>query len=156
VDILEVAGAHAIIYGFNVKVNQRALEMAMEKNVPTRTFTIIYDLLNDVKKEIAKLITYKVEIIELGRAKVIAIFRTEKSHMIIGALVTTGKLEKGGQAHILRDNKEIGQATINQLQQAKQEVPTIASGTECGIQLTTSTPVQVGDFLEVYKEELKK
>jgi translation initiation factor IF-2 len=156
IDILQAESSGAVVYGFNVKVNQRAKEMAAEKNVPVRIYNVIYDLINDVKKEVEKLIVYKVEIIELGRAKVLAIFRTEKSHKIIGLMVTKGKIEKGGRVHILRNEQDIGHGTIEEIQQAKQAVEAVPSGTECGVQLKTATAVQVGDFLEIYKEELKK
>jgi translation initiation factor IF-2 len=155
-DVLQAESSAAIIYGFNVKINQRAKEISSEKNVPVRTYNVIYDLINDVKKEVDKLISFKIEVIELGRAKIIAIFRTEKSSVIIGTLVTKGKIEKDAKTNIVRQDKKIGTGVIKELQQAKQAVASVASGTECGVQLNTSTPLQVGDFLDVYKEELKK
>lgn len=155
-DVLQADGGRAMVYGFNVQAHARAKEIGAEKSIPIKTFKVIYDLIEDVKKEVEKKISLKISILEMGRVKIIAVFRTEKSTMIIGGLVTKGKIEKGCQAHILRNNKEIGQATLEALQQAKQPVDTISAGTECGIQLDTSTLVQVGDFLDVYKEELKK
>ncbi len=155
-DVLQAESSAAIIYGFNVKINQRAKEIASEKNVSVRIYNVIYDLINDVKKEVDKLISFKIEVVELGRAKILAIFRTEKSSVIIGVLVTKGKIEKGAKTNIVRQDKKIGTGVIKELQQAKQAVASVASGSECGVQLNTSTPLQVGDFLEVYKEELKK
>jgi translation initiation factor IF-2 len=155
-DVLLAESSKAIIYGFNVKINPRAQEISSEKDIPVRIYNVIYDLIDDVKKEVDKLISFKVELVELGRAKIIAIFRTEKSSVIIGTQVTKGKIEKDAKANIIRQDKQIGTGVIKELQQAKQAVAAVASGTECGIQLNTSVPLQVGDFLEVYKEELKK
>lgn len=154
-DILQAQSAKANIYGFNVKAEARAMEIAKDENIPIHLYNVIYDLIDHVKKEVEKSIKYKKEVVELGRVKVIAIFRTEKSSMIIGGLVTKGKIESGAKARIINNDQVIGEGTIAQLQQAKQEVASVPAGSECGLQIKGSSTIQVGDFLEVYKEEIK-
>jgi len=156
-DVLEAEGLeHAIVYGFNVKTTARAQEIAHDRSVPIRTYKIIYDLIDDVNAEIDKLRTIKVEIVELGRAKVLAIFHTEKTHIILGCLITKGKFEKDAKVRIIREKVPVGSATATKLQQGQQESQHIPSGTECGIELRGTTNVKVGDFLEAYREDLHK
>jgi translation initiation factor IF-2 len=154
-DILQAESTDAYIYGFNIKADARAQEIAKEKDIPIHLYNVIYDLIDHVKKEVEKSIEYKTEIIELGRIKVLAIFRTEKKNMIIGGLVTKGKIEAQAKVRIINNDKIIGEGIITQLQQAKQEVTSVPAGSECGIQIKGASTIQVGDFLEAYKEEIK-
>ena len=80
---------------------------------------------------------------------------TEKKSMIIGGQVTKGKIESDSKAIVIRNKEEIGQGKITQLQMAKQDVSEAPSGSECGIKFEGPTIIQVGDFLEIYKEEKK-
>ncbi len=156
VDVLEAESVGARIYGFNVKVNQNAQELADEREVPIRTDSIIYNLIDDVQEQVNALVTYEKVRVDLGRAKVLAIFRTEHSTMIIGGLVTKGKLVKDAKATVLRNDLSVGDVTITELKQGRETVSEIPAGTECGIALKGSTNIAEGDFLDVYTEELKK
>ncbi|MBU0597793.1 translation initiation factor IF-2 [Patescibacteria group bacterium] len=155
-DVLQAEGTKAAIYGFKVKTNTRVSEIADEKEIPIHLYEIIYDLIDLVKKEVDKQKTIKKEIIELGRAKIIAIFRTAKKSMILGAQVTKGKIITGTEARVIRDKVNIGQGMIEKLQVAKSEVSEVPAGSECGIQFKGPITLQENDFLEVFKEELKK
>ncbi|MFH1207216.1 MAG: translation initiation factor IF-2 [Patescibacteria group bacterium] len=155
-DVLRAEGTELHIYGFNVDANARAADLARDKGIIIKTYRIIYDLLNDVKKEVEKMVGYKKEIVELGRVKILAIFRSEKGQMIIGGQVTKGKIETGGKCRVMRAEGEIGSGLLTQLQQAKQPVSSVPSGSECGMEIKTSQILQVGDFLETYREEMTK
>ncbi|MFA6098931.1 MAG: translation initiation factor IF-2 [Patescibacteria group bacterium] len=155
-DVLQAASAGADVFGFNVKTNSRVSEMALEKKVNISIYPVIYDLIEHVKKEVDRMKSIKIETIELGRVKTLAIFHSEKKQIIIGGLVTKGKIEKNAKVKIIRNKVEIGTGIIEKLQQAKQEVASIPSGTECGLQIKTDTVIQEGDFLDVSKEELIK
>ena len=152
-DVLQAESTGALIYGFNVKTNTHAKNIAQEKEVVIRTYQVIYDLFNDVKEQAKKLQTLKLETIELGRIKVLAVFRTEKKHMIIGGQITKGKIETGAKAKVLREDQIVGKGTLGKLQQSEQEVRTAPSGSECGIQFDGQAIIKEGDFIEVYKEE---
>lgn len=154
-DVLEAASAGSIIYGFNILVGQQIEEIARENNVAIKNYQVIYELIDDVKKEAEKLLAPEVIKIELGRIKVLAIFRTEKKSMIIGGQVTKGKIENDSKAIVLRNKEKITEGNITQLQSAKQDVSEVAAGSECGIRFEGPTVIQVDDILEVYKEEKK-
>lgn len=155
-DILDAEKTNALIFGFNVKAENLAQEIAKEKDLVINLYSIIYDLTDHVKKEIENMVEYKTEIVELGRVKVLAIFRSEKKVQIIGGLVTKGKIELNAKIRVIREDKKISEGEITKLQQSKQEVETIASGTECGIQVNNVSDLHEGDFLEAYKEEIIK
>jgi len=154
-DVLEAASAGSIIYGFNILVSQQIEEIARENDVAIKNYQIIYELVDDVKKEAEKLLAPEVIKIELGRIKVLAIFRTEKKSMIIGGQATKGKIENDSKAIVLRNKEKITEGNITQLQSAKQDISEVAAGSECGIKFEGPTVIQVDDTLEVYKEEQK-
>jgi translation initiation factor IF-2 len=155
-DVMRAEGTELHIYGFNVDANARAADLARDKGIIIKTYRIIYDLINDVKKEVEKMVEYKKEVIELGRIKILAIFRSEKGKMIVGGQVTKGKIETGSKCHIIRGEREIGNGQLTQLQQAKQQVASVPAGSECGMEIKTNQILQAGDFLEAYREELVK
>ena len=98
---------------------------------------------------------YKPEIIrkDLGKLKVLAIFRTEHNSQILGGKVIEGKIEEDSLLDIWRDEVFIGSGKISQLQSGKQNVRIIESGQECGIKYEGSSVVQIDDILSFYKEE---
>jgi len=154
-DVLEADSSNSIIYGFNIVVSPQIEELAREKGVNIKTYQIIYELADDAKNEAEKLLSPQIIRVDLGRVKVLAIFRTEKKSMIVGGQVTKGKIENEAKVNILRNKEKISEGTITQLQSAKQEVKDVAAGSECGISISGTTEIQEGDFLEVYKEEKK-
>jgi len=154
-DVLQAEKSNALLIGFNVKSENLAKEIALEKDIKINHYSVIYDIIKHVKSEVEKLVEYETEIVEVGRAKVLAVFRTEKKNKIIGCLITKNKAELNAKVRILRDDKKIGEGEITKLQQNKADVKQIASGTECGVQITTLVDIKEGDFLEMYKEEIK-
>lgn len=155
-DVLRAEGTDIHVYGFNVDVNPRAADLAKDKGITLKTYRVIYDLINDVKQEVEKMVEYRKERVEIGRLKVLAIFRSDKGKMIIGGQVTKGKMENGAQCIVQRADRDIGTGTVTQLQQAKQPVSSVPAGSECGLEVKTGAVIQAGDFLEAYREELVK
>ncbi len=155
-DVLQAEGTQSLIYGFNIKATPQAEELAGEKDVTIKQYTIIYDLIDDVKQQVEERKPIKREIIELGRAKVLAIFRTEKDHSIVGCLITKGKFTVDASVRILRNNHKVGTGTIKQLKKGQGDVSEIPSGTECGVQLQGVKNIREGDIVEAYTEELHK
>ncbi|MBI5037379.1 MAG: translation initiation factor IF-2 [Candidatus Kerfeldbacteria bacterium] len=154
-DILEAASTGARIYGFNVKMSPHAQTMAQENNVYTRTDSIIYNLIDDVQNYVDSLVTIEKVRVELGRAKVLAIFRTDRKQMIVGAQITKGKAVVEARAQIFRDDALIADVTITGLQKGKEPVKEMPSGTECGIALKGTGDLKPNDILEIYSIELK-
>lgn len=154
-DVMSAESSQALIYGFNVIAPPQVQEITTEKQVEIRIYKIIYELIEDVNKELEKLLSPEIIRVIIGRVKVLVIFRTERKSMIVGGLVTKGKAENNTKATMLRDDAEIGAGKIVQLQQAKKDVETSPSGSECGLKIEGPPIIQVGDFLEFYKEEKK-
>ncbi|MDD5040277.1 MAG: translation initiation factor IF-2 [Patescibacteria group bacterium] len=154
-DVLQAASTSTLLYGFNAPVDAHAADLARDKGVEIKTYSVIYDLIDNVESEVKKRQPVTTEIVELGRVKIIAIFRTERKRMILGGMVTKGKLEVNSKVTIYRNDKVAGKGVIKKLQQAKQEMAAVPAGTECGIQFEGPTIIQEGDFLEAFKEEIK-
>ena len=152
-DIKKAEASHGKIVGFNVKIPPQIEELAREKNVEIKLYSIIYDLINDVKEEMQSILEPVIKKIDLGKLKVKAIFKTEKEGQIIGGKITEGKAEKDALIKILRNKEEIGNGKIAKLQAGKQDVVEVEVGQECGIEFTGNPVIQAGDSLHLYKEE---
>ena len=155
-DVALAETAKAFIFGFNVQAAPLAHEMIQEKNVVFNQYKIIYDLLDFVKAELEKLLNPEKIVTELGKFRVVAVFRSEKSSMILGGRVEGGKLRNEAKIRVRRGNEIIGLGKIGQLQINKQTVNEVPDGSECGIQFEGKIKAEVGDVLEAYWEEEKK
>lgn len=157
-EVLQAEAVGAKIFGFNVLTGPNALELARDKNVEVKIFNIIYDLIDEVKKDLEGLLEMEVVQTDLGKIQVLAIFRTEPASMIVGGKVREGKIifdPKVDQVFIkiLRNKEEIGSGQLMQLQSAKSDVKEVTVGQECGLKIKGKTKIQVGDILEICKEE---
>ena len=156
-DIKKAEATNADIIGFNVKIPPNLEEAIREKNVKVKLYSIIYDLINDVKEEMNSIVEPSIERIDLGKLKVLAVFKTDKNSQIIGGKITRGKAESGAKVEHYREKEFIGEGLIAKLQSAKQDVPLVEEGQECGIEYKGKTAAQEGDILKLYKEqEIKK
>ncbi len=162
-DIQRAEATDAQIFGFNVNINPSVEDLAREKGVTVKFFKIIYELMDDVRKELEKMLKPEVIRIDLGKMKVLGVFRSEPKAMIIGGSVIDGVLEKGAIAEVLRKGEKMGEGKITQLQQGKQETDKVRAGHEAGMKFegrvkdSAGRPlIQVNDIIEVYKEESKK
>lgn len=155
-DVSLAAATGAQVFAFNVASSSLANEMMGNTGVTFKQFKIIYDLFDYVKEELEKLLNPELIITELGNLKVMAIFRTEKGHMIVGGRVEMGKLQKDCKVRVKRNKEIIGKGALSHLQTGKQEVKEIPEGTECGVQFDGKLRLEVGDILEAYKEEKKE
>ncbi len=152
-DIKRAEDSNAQIVGFNTRVQTQVEDLVREKGIKINTFSIIYDLIKYVKNEMKAM--YKPEIVrkDLGKLKVLAIFRTENNSQIIGGKVLEGAIENNVPLEIWRDNNFIDKGKISKLQEAKQDVVKVEAGQECGVKYEGRPIVQVGDILSFYKEE---
>jgi len=155
-DVMIAASASAFIAGFNSEPTTVAKRMAEDKKVEIKTYNVIYDLINDIKSKLEKLIKPEIKIKELGTLDVLKIFHTDKGKMIIGGRVATKHIEKNTQAKIIRNNEEIGQGQIIGLQEGKVETNKVSQGNECGIVFEGQIKIKEGDKLETWKEEIIK
>lgn len=155
-DIQTAQTGKAIIYGFNVLPTSVASRMATETKVPIKTFSVIYELVESVKNDMSALLPPEIKRTDLGRLKVLAIFKNMKKGMVVGGKVMNGKIVKGENLEILRDKEIVGKGKLTQLQHNKEETAEVKEGLECGISFEGKDKIAVGDTLICYKEEALK
>jgi len=155
-DIKLAYSTNSTIIGFRIKTSVFISNLAQRQKVRIKTFEVIYELVEEVKKGLSKLLEPEIVREELGKLKVIAIFRKEKSRMIVGGKVTSGKVVNKTRIDVIRDKEKITSGRITQLQHNKKDVPEIEKGKEAGILFEGEPIIEEGDILEVYREEKKK
>jgi len=155
-DIKLAYSTNAIIIGFRVKLPSSVSDMAKRNKVKIKTYDIIYELFEGIRKDAAKLLDPSFERENLGTLKVLAIFRREKTRMIIGGKVIDGKFVNKTQIDIIRGEEKIGTGKIIQLQHNKNDMPEVEKGREAGILFEGDAIVEEGDILECYRTEHKK
>ena len=143
----------ATIYGFNIYPTESAKQLAQKTGVSIKNFQIIYELIEDVKEEMSERLEPEIKRTDLGRLKVLAIFKTTKKSMIVGGKVTNGKMVKGKKLEIIRDKTPIGQGELTQLQHNKEDVQEVKENFECGLTFSGTDKIQVGDTLICFQEE---
>lgn len=151
-DIKAAQNAGASVFGFNSLPTSLANRMAGEMKVDIQSFSVIYELVEKAKEAMAELLEPEIKRVDLGRLKVLAIFKTGKGQMIVGGKVIQGKLVKGEFLEIVRQEKIISQGKLIQLQHNKENAAEVKEGLECGITFE-GTGIEVGDYLDCYKEE---
>lgn len=154
-DVLLAGSSKAVVVGFRTKVNPKAINLAKQKKVVIDSYDVIYELLEDITSAVIKMFTPELEKHTLGKAKVLAIFMTEKGQMIVGGRVEEGVLKKTGHINIWRADAELGRAEIAELQQSKVMAKSISAGEEFGIKIKTPVKILVGDVLECFDEKIK-
>ncbi|OGY41348.1 MAG: translation initiation factor IF-2 [Candidatus Buchananbacteria bacterium RBG_13_39_9] len=152
-DVDLAASSDALILGFHVKAAPNVLDLAREKNVEIKYYNVIYKLLDDVKEHLSALLSPEIVKKEVGKAEVLAIFKTEEKTMIIGVKVMQGKITKGLQAEIYHAKKLTGQTEVLEVQIGKEKVSDAVSGQECGLKIKGSLEIKANDIIQFYQEE---
>ncbi len=142
--------------GFRVKTNPIALALAKRENILIMTFDIIYELAQGVRQMIEKAIPPQKLRVDLGRVKVLVIFRTEKNRQIVGGRISEGEVRKGTQIEVVRNEEIIGKGRLVNLQRSRKDVEKLIKGEECGILYEGDVKIEEGDILVIYTEERKK
>lgn len=152
-DIQAAQTGNAAVYGFNVTPTSIARRFAEDNKVNVKSFNVIYELVEEVKDQMSELLEPEIKRIDLGRLKVLAIFKNLKKGIVVGGKVMNGKLIKGESLEILRDKEFQGVGKLIQLQHNKQDVSEVKEGFECGITFEGKEKIFPGDTLLCYKEE---
>ena len=152
-DVMLAATSKAIIVGFNVRPDAAARDSAARSNVDMRMYRVIYDAINEVEAAIKGMLAPKFKEVDLGRAEVRNVFRITGVGMVAGCYVTEGKVQRGAQMRLLRDNIVIYDGAIASLQRFKDSVKEVASGYECGITFEKFQDIKEGDIIEAYLME---
>jgi len=150
-DISLAAASGAIVIGFNVRADAAARRAAAERGVELNYYSIIYELIDEVKQALLGMLKpeYREQII--GLAEVKDVFRSPQYGQVAGCLVTEGVVKRQQPIRVLRDNVVIYEGELESLRRFKEDVDEVRSGTECGIAVKNYNDVKVGDQIEVYE-----
>ena len=156
-DVYMAAGDNTVIYGFNVSVPINISKIAARDGVPVRIFKVIYELIDDAKSEMEKLLDAEIIEEDQGEMKVLGVFRTEKTSIIAGGEVLKGNVKPEFLARIVRDKKYLGEATVSSVQKEKIDVKELTAGETGGLALKTEhkLDLQIGDRLQFFTREAK-
>ncbi len=147
----------AVMIGFNVRADASARRLAEEQGVDLRYYSIIYEVIDDVKKALSGLLSPEVREEILGLAGVRSVFRSSKLGAIAGCIVLEGVVRRSSPIRVLRDNVVIYEGTLESLRRYKDDVNEVRSGTECGIGVKNYNDVKDGDYIEVFDRiEIKR
>ena len=143
----------AIVIGFNVKPESKAMETAKENGVSLKVYNVIYEALDDVKLAMEGLLEAIIREKALGKARVQALFNVPKLGTIAGSSVTDGKITRTAMLRVHRDNKPIFTGKVASLRRFKEDVKEVDKGFECGIGIEGFNELREGDVIEAYELE---
>ena len=157
-DIYLASGSKTIIYGFNVTVPNAIAKMAERNGVQVKIYRVIYELLDDAKHEMEEMLDAEVIETPTGELSVKGVFRTEKTEIIAGGEVLTGRISAGMLGHAYRKKELLGDIEVVSVQEGKVNVASLAKSEIGGISLKTTKKIQleIGDRLKFFTRELKK
>jgi len=150
-DIQLAAASRAIIIGFNVRADAAARDAIKETGVDVRYYSIIYEVIDDVKAAISGLLKPEIKEQIIGLAEVREVFRSPKFGNIAGCMVIDGHVRRTRPIRVLRDNVVIYEGELESLRRFKDDVSEVRAGTECGIGVKNYNDVKVGDQIECYE-----
>ncbi len=156
-DVTLAKASHALIIGFNVRANMQARDMARRDEVEIKYYSIIYDVLDDIKKGLEGMLSPELKEKLLGYAEIREVYNITGVGKVGGCMVTEGLVKRGAKIRLLRDNVVIHDGAIGQLKRFKDDVKEVKEGFECGISFENYNDIQKGDFIECYEiEEIAK
>jgi len=152
-DVTLAAASRAPLIGFHVRPNPKARVLAERDKISLRYYDVIYDLIEEVRGEMAgQLAPERVETV-IGMAEVLQVFPAGKKDKAAGLLVVDGVIRKGVNARLTRDNVIVSATTIASLRRFKDDVAEVRAGVECGAVLLDTNDIKVGDTLELFEVE---
>ena len=157
-DVHTAHSSKAIIYGFHTSLPAHVKRLASRDKVPVRLFMVIYELIDDVKKELEALLSPEIVEAELGTLQVKGIFKISKTEVICGGLVTKGTLRVPSLGRVVRDKEVIAQnLPVTKLQRGPTEVTEVPEGEMCGLSFSSDSRVEVleNDRIELFSRETK-
>lgn len=154
-DLHMAHSSKAIVYGFNVGIPAGVKQHANRDKISIRLYKVIYEMIDDAKEELSKLLAPEVVEKELGRLVVKGIFKTSRTEIICGGEVTKGKLTVPALAKVVRGGETLAEVEITNLKRGPQETKEVFEGEMCGISLKTASKVdiQLDDHIEIFSRE---
>ena len=156
-DISLAEASNAAVIGFNVRAHKEAREAAERAGVEIRYYNIIYNLVDDVKDAMSGLLSPTLRETMLGNATILEVFDISKVGKVAGCRVTDGKVERGANVRLIRDNVVVHEGKLSTLKRFKDEVKEVTAGQECGMAFENYQDMRAGDVIECYRvEEIKR
>lgn len=150
-DVNLAATSNAVMIGFNVRAEASARKLAQSQNVEIRYYSIIYEMIDDVKHAMSGLLGTETQEKIVGQVEVRDVFRSPKFGAIAGSMVLEGVIRRGNPIRVLRDNVVIYEGELESLRRFKDDVQEVRAGFDCGIGVKNYNDVRVGDVIEVFE-----
>jgi translation initiation factor IF-2 len=152
-DVALAATSGAVLLGFNVRANGQARDAAERQGIEIRYYSIIYDLVDDVKQAMAGLLAPTLRETFLGNAQILEIFNITKVGKVAGCRVTEGVVQRGARVRLIRDNVVVHEGTLSTLKRFKDEAREVQAGQECGMAFEGYQDMRAGDVIECFRVE---
>ena len=151
-DVLLASASDAIIIGFNVKPTQSARKLSEKEQIDIRSYSIIYDAINDLKDAMEGMLSPEMKEEHMGEAEVRDTFKISRIGTIAGCMVTSGKIIRNSNVRVIRADEQIFDGKLLSLKRFKDDVKEVAKGYDCGIQINDFNDLEVGDLIRSYQE----
>lgn len=152
-DVILAKASNAPIIGFNVRANNQARDMARQEGVEIRYYSVIYDLVDDIKAAMSGLLSPTLRETFHGNAKILDVFNITRVGKVAGCQVTEGSVRRGAKVRLIRDSVVIHEGTLSTLKRFKDEVREVSSGQECGMAFENYQDMQKDDVIECFDVE---
>ena len=152
-DVMLAATSGAIIVGFNVRPDNAARDSAARSKVDMRMYRVIYDCINEIEAAMKGMLAPKFQENIIGHAEVRETYKVSKVGTVCGCYCTDGKIQRGCEVRVLRDNIVIHEGSLASLRRFKDDVKEVANGYECGMQVEKFNDIKVGDIIECFVME---
>jgi len=152
-DVMLAAASNAIVLGFHLNVESRAKTLAEKEKVDILLYNIIYEATADIKSALEGMLEPHLKEVFLGKAQVRQVFKISKLGNVAGCIVLQGKMIRGAQCRVIRNNEEVVSSKFSSLKKFKEDVKEVNAGTECGIAIANFKNVRAADIIECFKVE---
>jgi translation initiation factor IF-2 len=152
-DVLLASTSQAIIIGFNVRPETGVQAIAQREGVEIKTYSIIYEIVDDIKKAMTGMLSPTFVEKPMGRAEIRSLFSVPKVGTVAGCFVIDGRITRSSQVRLLRDSRVVYEGKLASLRRFKDDVKEVQTGYECGIGIENYNDLKVGDVVEAYVKE---
>ncbi len=152
-DVALAATSNAVVLGFNVRANAQAREASKDNGLEIRYYSVIYDLVDDIKSALSGMLSPTIREEFLGNAEILEVFHISKVGHIAGCRVTEGMVRRGAKVRLIRDDVVIHEGSLKTLKRFKDEVKEVVAGQECGMAFEKYEDLRAGDIIECFETE---
>ncbi len=150
-DVLLASASDAIVIGFNVRPGTSAKEIAQREDIEIRNYSIIYDVINDVKEAMEGMLSPELKEEIIGNVEIREVFKISKVGNIAGCMVLSGKITRNAKIRIIRDGVVKHEGELDSLKRFKDDVKEVTKGYDCGLNIKNYNDIEVGDIIEVFE-----